>query len=76
MVKTGKSLYSDARGVRQSLEKAGGQLPQFQRARALTEGFGKELFSDRHTLIAVVVGMKYKAVKSSAIQTVDRFCGG
>jgi hypothetical protein len=37
----GRSLYGDVGGVRQSLEKAGGQLPQFQRA--LTERFGKEL---------------------------------
>jgi len=35
-----------ATGVQQSAEKPGGQLPQFQRARVLTEGFGKELISE------------------------------
>jgi len=42
--KAEESPYGDRHGVRQSLEKASVQLPQFQQARVPTEWFGKELF--------------------------------
>jgi hypothetical protein len=73
--KIGKSLYGDARGVQQSLEKAGGQLLQFQRARALTEGFGKELILE--TLLgkrATGSGRNHQGFYLTGGPMVPRFC--